>query len=164
MFLPNPFGLFNPETVNGMPIPERDLTPNHMEAFSNGVANEIKDRDKHTCRCGRSLHDGWYIDASHLDHDKKNPYYNHPDNGVTSCKIHHLERHLQILKDIWMGNSQINEHWANSAIRLLVGGMWYHGLNSYRPVSFEDRQEINALFDYYQIEISDYIDLSKQEY
>lgn len=164
--LPFNNGLFRVvQTSNGMPVPNNENREiNHLEAFSNGIACQIKERDGHTCRCGRSQFDGWHIDASHINHDKNYPYYNHPDNGKTECKIHHLETHLIILRDIWQGNSRINEHWAKSAIKLLVGGMWYQGLNGYRSVTFEDRQEINRMFEYYQVEISDFIDISRQEY
>jgi hypothetical protein len=158
-------GLFDArQTVGGMPIPELQERVNHVEAFSNGIANQIKERDNHTCRCGRSQFDGWHIDASHKDHNKKNPYYNSESNGQTECKIHHLETHLKILTNIWRGESGENEHWAMASIKMLANGMWFQGLNGYRPVSFEDRQEINRMFEYYGVEISDYIDISKQEY
>jgi CDGSH-type Zn-finger protein len=151
------------KTYPNTPVPKsEEIQPiTHLEAFSGHSATVIKERDNYTCRCGRSQHKGYYVDASHQNHDKKDPYYNNPDNGITECVVHHLAHHLQILQDIQSGESNLNEAWAKCSVGLIARRIWKEGIRTDRPVTFEDRQEVNRVFEHYGAEISDYINLSE---
>lgn len=68
------------------------LAPSLIGAFSRAVRAEILARDNHRCvNCGSKN----YLEASHINHDRNNPNYNHPDTGETLCTLCHLESHLQ---------------------------------------------------------------------
>jgi 5-methylcytosine-specific restriction endonuclease McrA len=60
-------------------------------AFSPGTRRQILERDRYQCRvCGDTNHP----EASHIDHNKNNPKYDHPSNGRILCTEHHLADHI----------------------------------------------------------------------
>lgn len=67
-------------------------------AFSKSVRMEIGRRDDWTCQeeeCGLSFNDGYWVQASHYDHNKKNPSHNTTGNGRILCTLHHAIEHLE---------------------------------------------------------------------
>ena len=63
-----------------------------LGAFSKKSKYEIHKRDNWICvGCG-AVHP---LEASHKNHDRNNPSYDHPDNGDTRCPGCHLEQHIE---------------------------------------------------------------------
>lgn len=61
-------------------------------AFTNEIRSEIKKRSN-----GRSELDGKEYDClmcGHLNHDKKHPFYNHPENGMRLSRAQEVAYHM----------------------------------------------------------------------
>lgn len=66
-----------------------------FNAFSKSTRRKILKRDNYTCvETGKRWDDGYYVMASHVDHDKTNPDYDEPYMGVTHSVEAHLNFHL----------------------------------------------------------------------
>ena len=76
-------------------------------AFTRSARREVGIRDHWTCNglfdqpCtfGKdnqpaSWDDGFWVNAAHIDHDKKSDFYNNPNNGRILCSTHHAMEHL----------------------------------------------------------------------
>lgn len=87
-------------------------------AFSKASRMKILRRDNFTCvETGKRWDDGFYVMASHLDHDKTNPDYDEPHMGVTHSVEAHLNYHLD-----HVGQAEeigLTEHQNNFAITAL---------------------------------------------
>ena len=82
-------------------------------AFSRKIKYEIHERDNWTCnRCGTTRPP---FEASHRDHNKKNPNYNTVNNGDTLCPSCHLEEHIDNAGK--NGLSKKNNDWAIRTIK-----------------------------------------------
>jgi hypothetical protein len=134
-------------------------------AFHNEVAKEIKERDNWRCECGRGGKvdtGGYKLHASHIDHDRRNPYYNNPDNGKTLCIGCHLHEHLGILRNC----EDEDFDWAWNSVRLLAENIWQSGMHTkayyYKhkmlDVLVEDRREMIAEFEFWELDVKDFID------
>jgi len=71
-------------------------------AFSLKTRKEIGKRDKWTCQADgcddgsgnpKSFQGGWMVHASHKNHNKSDPMYDHQDMGEILCIEHHLAYH-----------------------------------------------------------------------
>lgn len=68
-----------------------------FSGFSYSTRRKIGSRDKWTCTvpdCNKSFKNGWFVQAAHFDHNRKNGDYDDPDNGRILCVEHHLEEHM----------------------------------------------------------------------
>ena len=154
-----------PEYVQGSHVPEIEEkeTDNSMLefAFHSRVAKEIKERDDWTCLCGEGQKQGLKVQASHKDHDRRNPYYNHLDNGTTLCVECHLREHIYLLETA-------DEYWADWAwhsVRLLAQSVWNDSFHTkgYRHLNGctieSDREKLVQLFEGYEMDVFDFIKL-----
>lgn len=162
------FPLSRLETVNGIPIPKSEERGSNFDfSFSKKVSREIKERDNYTCSCGRhmsgGLHGGYKIDASHIDHNKNNPYYNNQSNGLSECLLCHTKRHIDLLKIY-----DKDDDWAYSSLHLICERIWRDGLHTSEYQEFigctleEDRMELTALLESENLCISDFVKLDEE--
>lgn len=150
-----------PVTNSGMklPIPERSENSFTMFAFHPSVAKEIKERDNYTCLCGYSKRDGFKLHASHKNHDKNNPYYNHIDNGTTLCVECHLREHIALLQKA----DDYNVNWAWHSVRLLAQNVWDDSFHTkgwrfkHKDTLEEDREKVVKIFDDYELDVFEFI-------
>lgn len=113
-----------PEPEHGLQlggIPERAEKDTAMQfAFHSRVARSIKERDNWECLCGEGRREGLKVQAAHKDHDRRNPYYNNPDNGTTLCVECHLREHIMLLEEADYDTID----WAWHSVRLLAQSVW----------------------------------------
>lgn len=88
-------------------------------AFSYKVRKQIAKRDNHQCvSCGETE----YLEAAHINHNKRNRRYNHPSNGRLLCICCHLEDH-----QLREGRNGLSKRNNRNAIDSLKGRMKYLG-------------------------------------
>lgn len=153
-----------PETDTGfiMPVPERDRREGlYSFAFNSEVARGIKERDNWTCLCGNKADEGYRLHAAHKDHERRNPYYNHPDNGTTLCVECHLREHIHLLEE----SDHDHFEWAWHSVRLLAQGVWDDSFHTkgykyrHRETLDEDRMHLLEVFDFYGMDVFDFIEV-----
>lgn len=153
--------LKEPVTNSGLklPVPERSERSLTTFAFHPSVAKEIKERDNYTCLCGFGRKEGFKLHASHKDHDRRNPYYNNPENGTTLCVECHLREHIHLLLE----SDDDNINWAWHSVRLLAQGVWEDSFHT-RGYRFrhgdtleEDRGHLEEVFDSYELNVFEFI-------
>jgi hypothetical protein len=108
-----------------------------MTPFSPEIRREIGRRDKWTCTsCGNQFKDGWMVEASHFNHDKKSGDYDDPDNGTIECKQCHLKRHIELMLEL-------DNPWSIKSARLQAMSCFRNGFRTHKHYeSFpEDLQE-----------------------
>ena len=102
-------------------------------AFGKATAVEIKNRANWICEVsGRRYEDGWKMDASHrYTHDKNDPKYNDPDNGICLSLPEHLKQHIDIYKDSLLnGYTQDYKDWARASVQLIARRSYRDGLRT----------------------------------
>lgn len=62
-------------------------------AFTNGGKYEIKERAGNKSELSGLEHDPEFLICAHLNHDRDNPLYDHPDNGMRITKIEEFVYH-----------------------------------------------------------------------
>jgi len=91
-------------------------------AFTHKSRREIGERDAwcctgdhhgNPCTLGHdgnpaSFQDGYWVQAAHLDHSRKNPNYDNPDNGVIRCAPHHALEHFE-RGEMWEAQAILNQ-------------------------------------------------------
>jgi hypothetical protein len=150
-----------PVTTDGLEIKPPERTPTeHMEfAFHSRTAKHIKERDNWTCLCGKGRKDGLRVQASHKDHDRRNPYYNHPDNGTTLCVECHIREHIALLKEADYDTFD----WAWHSVRLLANSVWKESFHDVRylynhPETLEDdRVKLMEVFDDNGVDLFEFV-------
>lgn len=66
-------------------------------SFSFETRQKIWHRDEGKCRrCSKSKKKGYYLEVSHLNHDRNYPYYDSPSNGILVCLADHLQEHRKM--------------------------------------------------------------------
>ena len=68
-----------------------------QKAFSKNVRKAIIKRDgecQWSSETGEETECFGQLEAAHIDHDRDNPYYNHPSNGRALCTACHREDHI----------------------------------------------------------------------
>lgn len=132
-------------------------------AFHSRTAKFIKERDNWTCLCGEGRKEGLRVQAAHKDHDKKNPYYYHPDNGITLCMECHLREHIGLLNEADYDSFD----WAWHSVRLLAQDVWknsFHTLH-YRfnnpEILEDDRMKLAEVFDNNDLDVFDFIKIDE---
>jgi hypothetical protein len=92
-------------------------------AFSRRSKEAIKRRDQVCVICGSTEH----LEAAHLDHDRQNPRYDDPSNGVLLCTEHHLKDHIN--RHGRNGLTREANEWAIESLKqrlpVLVKKKWY---------------------------------------
>lgn len=101
-------------------------------AFSRSVAIEIKERACWQCEVtGKRYEDGWRLDASHkYTHDRNDPRYNDPDNGICLCLEEHLKQHIELYWDSIEHGTEQYRDWAYHSLRLIARRAYIDGLRS----------------------------------
>ena len=150
-----------PVTTTGIPLPIPEEQNEHFMpfAFHPKVAREIKERDNWTCLCKEGRKDGLKLHASHKDHSRNNPYYNHIDNGTTLCLECHLREHIHLLQKADMETVD----WAWHSVRLLAQEIWYDSFHTKgyqfknKDTLSEDRKHLEEVFFSYDMDVFDFI-------
>lgn len=146
-------------------IPERETEEIISQfAFPREIAVQIKEDNQWKCSCGRGMNraDGGYlVDASHLDHDKRNPYYAHPSNGLCECLLCHTQRHIDLLKEA----DDDSYDWAFYSVQSIARRIWDRGLHS-KSYRFsknididDDRVELVELCNNNDIDLFELLDI-----
>lgn len=100
-------------------------------AFSRNVREVIGERDNWTCAdCGKDRQHGWRLDAAHYDHDRRNSYYNIPENGRMLDLLCHLRESVIDHDDIFAAQQIINRAWRH--------GLHYEWVYQYDPDYLKD--------------------------
>ena len=110
-----------------------DIPQNRMSfAFSKRVAYEIKDGACWTCEIsGKKAKDGWKMDAGHrYTHDKKDPRYNNPENGMCICLEEHLKQHIELYQEALCIGDEAYIDWAYHSTRLIARRCYREGLRT----------------------------------
>jgi hypothetical protein len=94
-----------------------------MSPFSETSRKEILQNSNNTCECGKSSRQGWRLQASHINHDKKSPDYDNPENGKCHCVGCHLDYHISLYNRALNGDENINIHWAIASLKLLANNI-----------------------------------------
>lgn len=120
-----------------------------MTPFSLESRKEIGKRERWTCcQCGRSFHEGWMVDASHIDHEH-NDSYDDPNNGEIRCLICHLEYHIDLMQ-------QLDNNWSIQSVRLIASRAYQNGLHTYKETTEEtlcdDRNEVVTILQNYGLD------------
>mgnify|MGYP000689217179 CR=1 FL=1 len=64
-------------------------------AFTSRVREQILKRDGYKCVEEGNGECIGGLEASHLDHNRDNKWYNDPENGITLCTKHHYYQHIR---------------------------------------------------------------------
>lgn len=64
-------------------------------AFTSRVRHQILERDGYHCVEEGNGECIGGLEASHLDHNRDNKWYNDPENGITLCTKHHYYQHIR---------------------------------------------------------------------
>jgi hypothetical protein len=109
-----------------------DFRNNMHFAFGRQVAIEIKEKAGWQCEVtGKRYEDGWKLDASHkYTHDKRNPRYNDPDNGICLCLEEHLKQHIELYWDAIENGTDEYMDWAFHSVRLIARRCYREGLRT----------------------------------
>lgn len=121
--------IFGKNQIGGV----EDLLKNRMSfAFSRRVAYEIKEGASWTCEIsGKRAEDGWKMDAGHrYTHDKKDPRYNDPANGMCICLEEHLKQHIDLYNEALCSDNDEYIDWAYHSVRLIARRAYIDGLRS----------------------------------
>ena len=127
--------VLEPETVGGFElgiVKREEVNESVSEfAFNSRVAYEIKENNNWMCEItGRKKSDGWRLDASHINHDKNNPYYNNTRNGECLCLTEHLKFHIGIYQDYLNNGTEDQIAWAVCSLRLISKRAYSRGLRT----------------------------------
>ena len=136
-------------------LPDLEINPemsrNMRFAFSPDKRIMIGERDNWTCQCcGRSKHEGYRVDAAHIDHDRSKSTYNDIDTGLIICVLDHCKDHIELMLEEQTESSM----WA---LKLISQRIWDKGL-TYGPESIiHDREELLALYESYNLDPRQFI-------
>jgi hypothetical protein len=158
-----------PITEDGfrLPIPERTETSKYEFAFHSRVARQIKERDDWKCLCGEGKKEGLRVQAAHLDHNRRNPYYNNECNGRCLCMECHLREHISLLEEA----SYDDVDWAWHSVRLMAQDIWkssfhtkgYIHKKGKEQVIEEDRGKLVKIFDDNDLDLFEFITIDENE-
>lgn len=140
-------------------------------AFTRDVARTVGMRAHWKCQeCNSSFRtDNLLMDAAHIDHDKSNPYYNHPDNGRLLDRNCHLTETIQI----WQASGReddkrmvlllLNRNWGYTDEQgRIQQGLHHRDFYARYPETLEeDRKEIMWILTTHCIDTQEFIPTDK---
>lgn len=140
--------------LNGHNFEQEDsrLEERMSKAFSKKVAYGIKRNADWRCEVsGREMGDGWKCDAAHrYTHDKRDPRYNDPKNGICLSILEHLKQHIGIYFDALENGSQEYIDWAKASLRLISKRAYSQGLRTlghYQEVPLDITDDRDAVIE-----------------